>query len=168
MLRFFESKYSYFLFQTCKAFLPDMMSENSGHIVSIASLAGLSGVNYLTDYSSSKFAAVGFEESLRLELHAEGYTGIRSTVVCPFFINTGMFDGATSGIFSMLTPEYVAGEIVSSVLVNQEVVILPKYFSLLVIFKTMIPAKMQHSMSRAFDLDSAMTGFKGRQAGLKK
>ncbi|GIY94510.1 hypothetical protein CEXT_531771 [Caerostris extrusa] len=111
-----------------QSFSSDMMSENSGHIVSIASLAGLSGVNYLTDYSSSKFAAVGFEESLRLELHAEGYTGIRSTVVCPFFINTGMFDGATSGIFSMLTPEYVAGEIVSSVLVNQEVVIFAKIF----------------------------------------
>ncbi|PRD29453.1 UNVERIFIED_CONTAM: Short-chain dehydrogenase/reductase family 16C member 6 [Trichonephila clavipes] len=87
----------YFSFETCKAFLPDMMAENKGHIVSIASLAGIAGATRLTDYCASKFAAVGFEESLRLELYDEGYTGIHSTVVCPFFINTGMFDGANSG-----------------------------------------------------------------------
>ena len=48
----------------------------------------------LADYCASKFAAVGFDESLRFELQALGKTGINTTVVCPFFINTGMFDGA--------------------------------------------------------------------------
>ncbi|CAL1288191.1 unnamed protein product [Larinioides sclopetarius] len=84
-------------FWTCKAFLPDMMAENKGHIVSIASLAGYTGAVRLTDYCASKFAAVGFEESLRLELHVEGYNEIISSVVCPYFINTGMFDGVNSG-----------------------------------------------------------------------
>lgn len=51
-----------------KAFLPDMISQNSGHIVTIASLAGFFGMNKLVDYCSSKFAAVGFDESLRFEL----------------------------------------------------------------------------------------------------
>jgi all-trans-retinol dehydrogenase (NAD+) len=54
--------------QTTKAFLPDMIETDNGHIVTIASLAGLVGVNKLVDYSASKFAAVGFDESLRLEL----------------------------------------------------------------------------------------------------
>lgn len=45
-----------------------MISANKGHVVTVASLAGLSGVNKLTDYCASKFAAVGFDESLRLEL----------------------------------------------------------------------------------------------------
>ncbi|GFT55542.1 hypothetical protein TNCV_3320561 [Trichonephila clavipes] len=131
-----ETSFSVDQQRTCKAFLPDMMAENKGHIVSIASLAGIAGATRLTDYCASKFAAVGFEESLRLELYDEGYTGIHSTVVCPFFINTGMFDGANSGIFAMLEPEYVADEIVASVLVNKEVVIIPSYFLILVILKT--------------------------------
>lgn len=44
-----------------KAFLPDMIKTNCGHIVTIASAAGLCGVNGLADYCASKFAAVGFD-----------------------------------------------------------------------------------------------------------
>lgn len=46
-----------------------------------------------TDYCASKFAAVGFAESVGLELLATGKDGIKTTIVCPYFINTGMFDG---------------------------------------------------------------------------
>lgn len=70
-----------------------MFEKNSGHIVSIASSAGLFGVTGLCDYCSSKFGAYGFNESLQMELAAAGKNGIATTVVCPFFINTGMFDG---------------------------------------------------------------------------
>jgi all-trans-retinol dehydrogenase (NAD+) len=84
------------LLQTVKAFLPYMLGKNSGHIVSIASSAGLFGVTGLADYCASKFAAVGFDESLRMELSALGKDGVHTTVVCPYFINTGMFDGVTS------------------------------------------------------------------------
>lgn len=70
-----------------------MISKNHGHIVSIASSAGITGVNGLCDYCSSKFGAVGFDESLRMELYALGKTGIHTTAICPFYINTGMFDG---------------------------------------------------------------------------
>jgi short-subunit dehydrogenase len=40
-----------------------------GHIVTIASVAGTVGVNGLVDYCASKFGAVGFDESLRMELN---------------------------------------------------------------------------------------------------
>lgn len=46
-----------------------------------------------TDYCSSKFAAVGFAESVALEMIAAGKDGVKTTIVCPYFINTGMFDG---------------------------------------------------------------------------
>lgn len=45
-----------------------MIMQDSGHIVTIASLAGMTGCNRLVDYCASKFAAVGFDESLRTEL----------------------------------------------------------------------------------------------------
>ncbi|KAK4336826.1 hypothetical protein RND71_043947 [Anisodus tanguticus] len=50
---------------TCKAFLPAMREKNFGHIVTISSLAGLTGAVQLVDYCASKFAAVGFLEALR-------------------------------------------------------------------------------------------------------
>jgi len=45
-----------------------MIQSDSGHIVTIASVAGLFGSPGLTDYNASKFGAVGFDEALRLEL----------------------------------------------------------------------------------------------------
>jgi all-trans-retinol dehydrogenase (NAD+) len=50
----------------------------------------------LVDYCASKFAAVGLAESLAHELHAHGADYVKSTLVCPFYINTGMFDGVTT------------------------------------------------------------------------
>lgn len=78
-------------FWTIKAFLPEMIEHNRGHIVTIASLAGTVGVNKLTDYCASKYAAVGLDAALRLELATNGYSKIKTTVVCPWFIDTGMF-----------------------------------------------------------------------------
>lgn len=45
-----------------------MIKQHSGHIVTVASLAGMTGCDRLVDYCSSKFAAIGFDESLRTEL----------------------------------------------------------------------------------------------------
>ncbi|KAI8125711.1 Short-chain dehydrogenase/reductase family 16C member 6 [Lucilia cuprina] len=80
-------------FWTTKAFLPKMIENQRGHIATIASLAGHVGITKLVDYCASKFAAVGFDEALRLELEVLGHTNIQTTCVCPFFIQqTGMFD----------------------------------------------------------------------------
>ena len=70
-----------------------MLEKDHGHIVSIASMAGIGGTNGLCDYCASKFGAVGFQESLHMELKAM-QKNIHTTVICPYFINTGMFDGA--------------------------------------------------------------------------
>lgn len=53
---------------TVREFLPTMIENNVGHIVTIASMAGLSGHAGLVDYCASKFGAVGFDEALRREL----------------------------------------------------------------------------------------------------
>ncbi|XP_025729181.1 estradiol 17-beta-dehydrogenase 11 [Callorhinus ursinus] len=76
-------------FWTTKAFLPVMMKNNHGHIVTTASAAGHVGVPFLLAYCSSKFAAVGFHKALTEELAALEKTGIKTTCLCPNFINTG-------------------------------------------------------------------------------
>ncbi|XP_042185512.1 epidermal retinol dehydrogenase 2-like [Oncorhynchus tshawytscha] len=67
-------------FWTYKAFLPAMTANNHGHLITV----------------SSKFAAIGFAESVALELLATGKDGVKTTIVCPHFMNTGMFDGCNS------------------------------------------------------------------------
>ena len=73
-----------------------MMKNNHGHVITIASGAGLFGVAGLMDYCASKFGAVGINESLASELSIMGKDGVHTTVVCPYFIDTGMFDGVKS------------------------------------------------------------------------
>lgn len=80
-------------FWTVKAFLPAMLERDRGHIVTLASAAGLMGVNRLVDYCASKHAAVGFTDALRNELRQKG-SAVRTTVVCPYFVDTQMFQGA--------------------------------------------------------------------------
>ena len=76
-----------------------MMSGNRGHIVTMSSAGGLFGVAGLGDYGASKAAALGFHEAIRMELYALNKTGVHMTLVCPFFINTGMFTGVKTRYF---------------------------------------------------------------------
>ena len=82
-----------FSLQTVKAFLPWMLDNNYGYIVSIASVMAFQGVPKLSDYSASKAAALSFAESLRYELRQEKKTGITVTCICPYHIRTELFKG---------------------------------------------------------------------------
>ncbi|KAF5270699.1 hypothetical protein FQA39_LY01437 [Lamprigera yunnana] len=115
-------------FWTVKAFLRKMIENNHGHIVTIASLAGHVGVHNLVDYCSSKFAAVGFDEALRIELEKLGADGVKTTVVCPYFIQaTGMFNHVQSKFVSTLKSTQVADEIVTAIQMEKISVIIPGY-----------------------------------------
>jgi all-trans-retinol dehydrogenase (NAD+) len=105
------------LYWATKAFLPTMKKRRSGHIVTIASAAGLLGVVRQVDYSATKHAAVGFAESLRVELHRYA-PDLRTTLVCPYYINTGMFDGVKSKVgwlLPILEEQDVADKVISAV-----------------------------------------------------
>lgn len=58
--------------RVCRAVLPIMRKQGSGHIINISSLAGVLGVPFSGLYSASKFALEGMTESLRLELRPFG------------------------------------------------------------------------------------------------
>jgi all-trans-retinol dehydrogenase (NAD+) len=85
------------LYWVTQAFLPAMLERDRGHVVTLASAAGLVGVAKQTDYAASKHAAVGFMESLRAEMRRDGHN-VATTTVCPFYVDTGMFDGAKSKV----------------------------------------------------------------------
>lgn len=69
-----------------QAFLPHMLAQRSGHVVMMASLAGLIATNNMGFYSASKFALVGMSRALMLELYG---TGVLCTLICPGIALTG-------------------------------------------------------------------------------
>lgn len=82
-----------FLKQTFKAFAPSIIEKDHGHFVSVASLAGYFGNVRQTEYAASKFAVVGFEECMFMEFELHKSSGVHSTIIHPFYMNTGMFKG---------------------------------------------------------------------------
>jgi len=127
-------------FWTTKAFLPGMMDDGRGHVVTIASMAGFVGVTKLIDYCASKFACVGFDEALRLELETMGYDKIHLTAVCPYFISgTPMFDGVKTRFVPLVEVTEVADKVVNGVLTNQKRVYLPNYFKYMLFIRAIFP-----------------------------
>lgn len=152
------------LFWMTRAFLPDMVERNRGHIVNIASAAGYVGVPKLADYCSSKSAAVGFDEALRAELTASG-SDVRTTAVCPFFINTGMFAGAQTKVpwlLPILDEHDVADKIVRAIEKNQQRLFLPGIVQALLSLKS-LPTPMVDYLMRLFGVSESMDDFQGRQ-----
>lgn len=84
-----------------------------GVIVNTASLAGKIGVSLLAHYAASKFAVVGFTQSLAKEV---GEHGIRVNAVCPGFVRTSMQDREVmwEGKLRNMTPEEVRDEYVAA------------------------------------------------------
>ncbi len=90
------------------AFLDRMIGRGSGHIVNMASASGYIGNPRMSVYAASKWAVLGWTESLQIEMKKLN-TGIRITAVIPSYINTGMFDGVRA---PSLTPILETDEIV--------------------------------------------------------
>jgi len=147
---------------TVKAFLPDMI-KSSGHIVAISSAAGHTGAPNLVDYCASKFAAVGFMDSLRQELLHQRVTNVKFTTVMPYYINTGMFAGVKSRFpFPILSPDYVIGNIVSAVQTEQVEVYLPLITRSHFLIK-LLPIWIGDFLEGWLGIASSMDEFKGRQ-----
>ena len=74
-------------FLCSRAVLPTMLSQGSGHIITVASVAGLVAFPGRCAYTTSKGAAVLFTKSLAVDYASKG---IRANAVCPGFVQTPM------------------------------------------------------------------------------
>ena len=151
-------------FYTIKAFLPAMISRNSGHVVTISSASGIGGAVKLTDYSASKFAVFGLDESLRMELEHRGVTGVKTTCVCPYYIRTGMFDGVQSGpLVPILDEDYAAQSIVDAIRSENPVLIMPRLLYLVPFLRFLLPVGLFDWVAKFLGITKSMDEFKGRQ-----
>jgi NAD(P)-dependent dehydrogenase (short-subunit alcohol dehydrogenase family) len=74
-------------FLCTRAALPTMLRQGSGHIITVASVAGLIAFPGRCAYTTSKGAAVQFTKSLAVDYAS---AGIRANAVCPGFVETPM------------------------------------------------------------------------------
>lgn len=151
------------LYWVTRAFLGGMLERDRGTVVTIASAAGLVGVSQQTDYSASKFAAFGFTESLRNELRHDG-SKVGTLLVCPYYVNTGMFDGVTTKfrhLLPILDQEEVASRILDAVESGREQLILPWLPALLPALR-LLPVRAFDRLVDFFGVNNTMDRFTGR------
>ena len=146
-----------------KNILPGMLKNKKGHIVNVASSAGMAAFPKLSVYTASKWGLIGWSESLRLELEASS-SGVMVTTVTPYLIDTGMFDGVKSPIIPLLKPERVARDIIKAIEKNKIFSRLPWLVYTIPFFKGILPQRwFDFVVGKVFRIYGAMDTFKGRQ-----
>jgi short-subunit dehydrogenase len=94
----------------CQLVLPDMVKRRSGHIVNIASMAGIVAVPGQVVYAGTKFAVVGLSSALADEFAPHG---VKVTAVLPTFTNTELISGTSpSASQKPVEPSEIAAAIV--------------------------------------------------------
>ena len=106
-------------------FLQEMLAKNSGHICNIASSGGLISNPKMAVYAASKWALIGWSDSLRLEMK-QLKKNIIVTTILPYYISTGMFEGVQSKI-PILNTETTALKIIKAIEKNKKMVTIPGY-----------------------------------------
>ncbi|GHU83039.1 short chain dehydrogenase [Spirochaetia bacterium] len=152
------------LFWTGKAFLPSMIKRNSGHIITISSAVSIVAIAGLADYSASKSAAFAYNEAIRMELRRLK-SAVKTTVICPSFIDTGMFQGVKVR-FPLLVPiyksAYVARRIVKAIVKNKKRLVLPT-FMYVVYLSRIFPVGIFDAVTDFLGMNRAMDQFTGRE-----
>lgn len=69
----------------CTYYALPFLKETGGRIVNVSSLGGTLAIPFNTSYVASKFAMIGFSDSLRMELAG---AGVSVTVICPYWVVT--------------------------------------------------------------------------------
>lgn len=153
------------LYWVTKAFLGGMIERHHGTVVTVSSAAGLVGVARQTDYSASKFAALGFAESLRVEMDKES-AGVNSLAVCPFYIDTGMFEGVATK-FPLLLPilkqDYVANRVLDSIEAGKKQLIMPRAVHALSPARV-LPVPIFDKLANFLGVNNTMDHFVGRRS----
>lgn len=107
-------------FWTLKAFLPEMIKQNNGHIINVSSVSGMVGMARLTDYGASKAALINLHESLRYELdHVYNAPKVRTSLVIAGHIMTPLFSTVrqpTSLLYKFCFPSLAPVDVAKSVI----------------------------------------------------
>ena len=132
--------------QFTRELLPSLLARREAHVLNVCSVLGLIGMPKVTAYCTSKFAMVGFSESLRNEF---GKLGLGVSAVCPGFVRTNLFTNAPlekaveehklPPRIICTTPERVANAAVRAIYRNRRLVLMEPFARLMYAFKRFTP-----------------------------
>ncbi|OWF41266.1 Short-chain dehydrogenase/reductase 3 [Mizuhopecten yessoensis] len=154
---------------TLKAFLPDMMDSQKGHIVTMSSVLSMITMAGLSDYCSSKFSTTGLCESLYWEV--EEYPNIFMTSVHPYLVINDMFSALKlrfPRLIPALSEKYVAERTVQAVLTNTSYIIMPRIMYIIVLAQRIFPDSVLLPIYKFLGTDTAMDNFLSPKSSLPK
>ncbi|TFY78514.1 hypothetical protein EWM64_g5498 [Hericium alpestre] len=154
-------------FWILKAFLPEMIKQKTGHIITVGSISGLIGMARMTDYTASKAALVSLNESLRYELdkchHAPG---IRTTLLLPGHVMTPLFSTVrlpTLWLYKFFVPSLDPITVAKAVIAalddrHSQTIYLP-FYAYFVPYLTLVPSFLRDFAQWLSYADHGMEGF---------
>lgn len=150
------------------AFLGAMIERGSGHIVNLASASGYIGNPRMSVYAASKWAVLGWSESLRIEMEKLN-TGIKVTAVIPSYINTGMFDGVKAPfLVPILETDDLVDRMLKGIAKGKDEIKAPFMVRFVPFLKSVLPAKVFDRLAgNLLGVYSSMDTFKGRNSKSK-
>ena len=147
------------------AFLPGMIARpEESRILNIASAAGTVANPRMSVYAASKWAMIGWSDSLRLELVKAGHTHVKVTTFTPSYISTGMFAGARGpALTPIMTPEKATAAAWKAMLAGRPLLMKPWSVGLGRALKGLLPTRAWDVVGgRLFKIYSSMDDFTGR------
>lgn len=137
----------YSQYWTIFEFLPRMLSLDRGHILSISSIAGITGTPNLVPYCSSKFAVKGLMDALFLELRSSyPDSRVKTTTIHPFVVDTGLAQKPRSRfqqIIPFTAPQSAASQIIAAMRRDEEYAFIPSILCLFTAVSRLLPRKAQ-------------------------
>jgi short-subunit dehydrogenase len=151
------------IMHVARTFLPAMVQTPAAHLVNISSASALMPLPYGSVYAASKWAAYCWSESLRIELE-DLHPNVRVTTVCPAFVATGMFEGATAPRSTrFLTTDEIVTAIWKGLEKNKPIVIAPAMANIVLPLRAFLPLSVFDFLGRkVFKSYSAMKTLQGR------
>jgi all-trans-retinol dehydrogenase (NAD+) len=146
-------------------FLPSMIAApGECRMLNLASAAGFTPNPRMAVYAASKWAVIGWSDSVRLELKQAGLDHVKVTTVCPYYVRTGMFEGARSApLLPILDPDEVVEEAWTAMLAGRPFVVLPKTVMLSEMLRGVVPTGVRDFIAdHVIGVYHTMDDFTGR------
>ncbi|WP_040166065.1 SDR family NAD(P)-dependent oxidoreductase [Microbacterium gorillae] len=150
-----------------REFLPEMIADRAREkrILNIASAAGTLANPNMSVYAASKWAMIGWSDSLRLELRRNGHRHIAVTTFCPSYVSTGMFEGARGPLMTpIMTPRQATAAAWNGMRRGAPFVLRPWTVKFAMALRGVLPTRGWDVVAdKVFHVYSSMDHFTGRR-----
>ncbi len=149
-----------------REFLPGMIAKtNECRILNVASAAGTLSNPRMSVYAASKWAMIGWSDSVRLELVKAGHPHVKVTTFAPSYISTGMFEGVRGPLLTpIMTPEIASTAAWRAMLKGKPLLMKPWTVGFGRALKGLMPTRAWDVVAgRVFKVYSSMDDFTGRR-----